>query len=359
MMELVRTRYSTIKIDDDSKVISDNWEKIQFDQIDLKRFKHLVDIENFDIIIFPLKKKFALKQDVDFEIFPRGEGSDSGDKFSDFLKNSSDLLRLQGNKILSIFFYDDDFKEKVFFASRLEIYVKEPTDFVELFLGKNAFSCINSIDFKLFPFSHLKYFSFEDSNGSFSIQKRFFNLDKDAKLDFGRIWSGNSIFFSFDNFLLEGYGASCSVLDVIFGRQKKSLEINSRIDHIGENTSGYLSARAVMYDSAVLNYVGGAKVWPKSFNSDSYVELKGIKMSDSARIYFVPLMEIDTSLVKAKHSSSIGKVGENELFYMMSRGLDENEAREIIVEGFVREVVSKMNIPDLISPTFPFLYQKL
>lgn len=357
-MELVRTRYSTIRINDDSKIISDNWERIQFDQIDLNKFNYLVNTEGFDVIILPLQKKFAFKSDINFEILPRGEGIDYGDKFSDFLKTMSDLLRLQGNKILSIFFYDGNFKENVFFTSRLEISVKESTDFVELFLGQNIFSCMNFIDFKLLPDSNLTYFSFEDSN-SFTIQKKFFNLDKQAKIDFGRIWSGNSRFFSFDNFLLEGQGASCSVFDVIFGRQKKSLEINSRIEHVGEKTSGYLSARAVMYDSAVLNYVGGAKVCSKSFNSDSYVELKGIKMSDSARIYFVPLMEIDTNLVKAKHSSSIGKVGENELFYMMSRGLDETDAREIIVEGFVNEIVSKMNIPDLVSPTFPFPYQNL
>lgn len=359
-MEIARTRYSIIKIEDDSKVVSNIWKEISFDETKefLKKIDYSVNLESFDIVVLPIQKRFAFKENRSFAITPKSEIVDKAeDRLSSFLHVNSDLLNIHGDRILSIFFCDDEYYENVIFVSRLEVLVKGSANFFELFIGDKPFSSVNSVSIKLLPNSHLTYFSFENSLGTFSIQKRNFSLDKDSKLNFGRVWLGNSRFFSFDSFFLEGERSFCSVLEVVLGKQKKSLEINSRIEHIGEATQGYLSTRAVMYDSAVLNYVGGAKVHGNSFNSDSYVELKGIKMSDLARVYFVPLMEINTNLVKAKHSSSIGKVGENELFYMMSRGIDEEKAKEIIVDGFVRESISKMSVPDFVIPKLPFLYR--
>lgn len=364
-MELARTRYSRIRIDEDSKIISESWSKINFGDI-YKTLKSLgfEKPDNFNIIVLPLQKKFFCEDSVNFTILPQGKIADfrkkqnTSSSVSDFLVEQSDFLVIEANeqrKILVLFYMESNQDSKQIFASRLEISVNGSAQIIELFAQRAYFSAVSSLRIDVLENSELEFFSSENMNSSLVLSNEF-NLKKGSKLNLGRIWLGDSRIFSFDDYYLEEY-SSCSVQDVILGSRNKFIEFNSTIEHIGCGSAGYLSARAVMYDSSSVNYVGGAKVKSNAVNSDSYVELKAIKMSDKAKVYFVPLMEIDTNLVKAKHSSSISKVSETELFYIMSRGLSEELAKKLIVDGFVQESIDKMPIlgdseliPSFLSP---------
>lgn len=366
-MELARTRYSRVRIDDDSKVISESWSNVN--SVDMYKTLKSLGFEKpdkFNIIILPLQKKFFCEDGIGFSILP--QGSDSGKKqnsssrVSEFLLEQSDFLMIEAKdekKILVLFYMESNQDSKQVFASRLEISVNGSAQVIELFDQRAYFSAVSSLRINVLENSELEFFSSENTNSSLVLSKEF-DLKKGSRLNLGRIWLGDSRIFSFEDYFLEEY-SSCSVRDVILGRRNKFIEFNSTIEHIGCGSTGYLSARAVMYDSSSVNYVGGARVKGNAVNSDSYVELKAIKMSDKAKVYFVPLMEIDTNLVKAKHSSSISKVSETELFYIMSRGLSEDLAKKLIVDGFVQESVDKMPILgdlDLI-PSFLFPYQRV
>lgn len=365
-MELLRTRYSRVKIEDGLSVESRGWSRATDLPKEVVKSLEALGAETnleFNIFIFPLQKKFLCSKGAEFIIsehkFSQVEvGEEKYQKLASFLGTSSDLLGIRTKDKSNILVFFDDSgvaSEKLVFPSRLEIHTEGKNTIVEVWksniISFGVSSILYSLELRISSDSAVDFIQTEDL-GTFAVQRRKFVLGDGSQLTIGRIWLGNSRVFSFDDFYLAGERSRCSAYDVILARKEKFLEINSHIEHIGVGTFGHLFVRSVLGDSSHINYIGGAKIRNTAVDSDSFVELNAIKMSEKAKVYYLPQMEIDTNQVKAKHSSSISKVGEDEIFYLMSRGLDENKARKIIIEGFIEEILSSF-------PRFDFSKDRL
>jgi Fe-S cluster assembly scaffold protein SufB len=116
------------------------------------------------------------------------------------------------------------------------------------------------------------------------------------------------------------------------------------MEHKGEKTKGEVIVRALTKDKSQVVFLQNAKIIHQAKWSSSYIEGKAINFSPDAKVFLVPSMQIDTNIVSAKHAASVAKVGENELFYLTSRGIEPDLAEKIIVEGFFYELAEKMPI---------------
>ena len=139
-------------------------------------------------------------------------------------------------------------------------------------------------------------------------------------------------------------GAQCECIFFILGRDDSSFSAKIEAIHRAPLTSIKARVRVALTDNASSDIEGVWKVEHKATGADTYFSHHTLLLSDKARVKTAPYLEIRTDEVKAGHAASIGKVDEDALFYLLSRGLSQKDARTLLVEGFFETEMT--NIPD-------------
>lgn len=134
---------------------------------------------------------------------------------------------------------------------------------------------------------------------------------------------------------LVGEGAEVEVVGGFRGKDREQIEIEIEVVHQAKNTSANTHIRGVVGDQAQARVVGTIRVLPGAQQTNSFLSEKLLILSEGARAEAVPNLEIEANDVKCSHAVTVGKIDEEQLFYLMSRGLKKREAEDIIVEGFL------------------------
>jgi Fe-S cluster assembly protein SufD len=148
--------------------------------------------------------------------------------------------------------------------------------------------------------------------------------------------------------LLAEDGASSEMLGVYFGDGEQHIDHRSIQDHVGSRTSSDLLYKGAMRDSSNAIYTGTVIIEHGAHQCDAYQTNRNILLSDHARAQSVPNLEILTNdPTRCGHAASVGPVSDDELFYLMSRGIPEKEAERLIVFGFFAEVLDRVDIAEI------------
>jgi Fe-S cluster assembly protein SufD len=145
----------------------------------------------------------------------------------------------------------------------------------------------------------------------------------------------------FDSELL-GNGAVMEFNGVYFMRGKQHLDVDSLIHHVGTSTSGDLLLHGAVQDKARSVFTGLIKIEQTGQQTNSYLKNENLILTPSARADTIPTLEIDANDVRASHGATIGKIDEEYIFYLMSRGIPRNTAVRMVVEGFFYKVFDRM-----------------
>jgi Fe-S cluster assembly scaffold protein SufB len=147
--------------------------------------------------------------------------------------------------------------------------------------------------------------------------------------------------------LLEGRGAHVAQVEIGFGDGKQLFDLTSYTRHLGEDGTSDLLSKGVFSDTA-RGYIKGLIEIPYSGRgTDSFLGEFSMLLTRTARSVTIPSLEIDQpDCRRAMHSSSVGPIDETQIFYLMSRGLSEDEARKAIVMGFLDPVVARIPLPE-------------
>jgi Fe-S cluster assembly protein SufD len=155
------------------------------------------------------------------------------------------------------------------------------------------------------------------------------------------IWTGGSDEIVI-NAKLIGRGAKLSVVGAIFLADRDELKINISIDHIAPDTSSDTLIKSVLTDRAVGSFYGLVRIKKGAKNTDTFFREDVLLLSDTAKAEAIPSLEIDENEVKAGHASTVGPADEEQLFYLMSRGIGQTEAKRLVVQGFLFPVLEKI-----------------
>ncbi len=139
-------------------------------------------------------------------------------------------------------------------------------------------------------------------------------------------------------------GATCECIFFILGNKNHSYLAKIEANHIAPNTQIRMKVRAGLSDEAVCHIEGDCKIEKTAHGTNTYFAHHTLLLSDTAKTKSSPNLEIKTDDVKAGHSASVGKIDEDALFYLCSRGLTEAQARALLVQGFFETEIN--NIPD-------------
>lgn len=155
------------------------------------------------------------------------------------------------------------------------------------------------------------------------------------------IWiNGNENEVSFEAYLT-GEGASLTLVGIFLGSNHSSVVFNTRVVHKAPRTKSLTTIRGVFFDHASFNNDGMVTIRKGSKGANGYFASK-VLLFDDAKGRSVPALEIDENDLKAGHAASIGRPDEDQLFYLRSRGLSENEAEKLIVSGFFEPTLAML-----------------
>ncbi len=137
-------------------------------------------------------------------------------------------------------------------------------------------------------------------------------------------------------------GVTCEILCISKVPEKAKLEITTISHHKVPNTSCITHVYASLQNFASSNYVGKILIDKGADQTTSYLDNKTLIVGQNTKNNSQPILEIEADDVKASHGATTGRIGEPEIFYLMTRGLSREEAESVILEGFYQSIVSRI-----------------
>ena len=154
--------------------------------------------------------------------------------------------------------------------------------------------------------------------------------------------SGSNFFQHEINCNLKGEYSSAVVNGILSLDNDKHHEIRTIINHLTENTKSYQLIKSVLDDNSKSVYQGKIFVNSEAQKTDGYQLSKAILLNKDSEFNAKPELEIYADDVKCSHGSASGSLSEDSIFYLMSRGLNYQQSRELLINGFLLDVVEKI-----------------
>nr|MBN2276160.1 Fe-S cluster assembly protein SufB [candidate division Zixibacteria bacterium] len=141
---------------------------------------------------------------------------------------------------------------------------------------------------------------------------------------------------------LVGQGARGEILSIAFAGKNQHQDAGAKVIHAAPDTSSRITSKSISKAGGRASYRGLAKVYPGAENSKISVECDALLIDDASRSDTYPTMEIDADNVRIEHEARVSKVAEEQIFYLTSRGLSEDEARLLIINGFIEPFTKEL-----------------
>jgi len=153
---------------------------------------------------------------------------------------------------------------------------------------------------------------------------------------------GSKVTMKYPSVYLVGERAHGEVLSVAFAGDGQHQDAGAKMIHAAPNTTSVISSKGISKGTGKQTYRGLVKIYPGCKGSKSNVRCDALMLDNTAQSGTYPYMEIDEEDVTIGHEASVSKVGEEQLFYLMSRGLSESDATAMIVNGFIEPIVKTL-----------------
>ena len=154
------------------------------------------------------------------------------------------------------------------------------------------------------------------------------------------VWLGDGDRHVKARVLMNAPGGSAKVICLLLAK-KGTLKLETEVIHDAPNTFSRTLVKGVLDGDATANYEGLVTIRKGAKNADADLNEHAILLSPKARAGAIPRLEVLENEVKAGHGATVGKVGEDELFYLATRGLTRAEAKRLIVRGFLESFVEE------------------
>ena len=153
---------------------------------------------------------------------------------------------------------------------------------------------------------------------------------------------GSKLTMKYPCIYLVGEKAKGEILSIAFAGDGQHQDAGAKVIHAAPDTSSRITSKSISKASGRSSYRGMVKVYPAAINSKVSVECDALLLDEASRSDTYPTMEIDADEVRIEHEARVSKVAEEQLFYLTSRGLTEDEARLLIINGFIEPFTKEL-----------------
>jgi len=196
--------------------------------------------------------------------------------------------------------------------------------------------------------SHVQYGSLQNlSEATYNYSVKRGHADQYATVDWIEGNIGSRLTKTNVETRLLGDSSESQIVGAFFGHEDQHLDIASRVWHEAEHTTADLVTRGVLDDEARSVYEGVQDVGTDAWDTSSYQRENTLMLSDDSEADASPKLIINNHDTEASHSATVGQVDAEDLFYMTSRGVDEEDATNMLVEGFFVPVLEEVAVDEL------------
>lgn len=175
---------------------------------------------------------------------------------------------------------------------------------------------------------------------NFNVKRSVGQNDSNVIWETGQL--GGRLTKTYFDSLMPGNGAGMEFNGVYFIEGKQHLDLDCLIRHTGVATNGDLLLHGALKEKARNIFIGLIKIDETGQQTSSYLKNENLMLDATSRADSIPSLEIDANDVRASHAATIGKIVEEYVFYLMSRGIPRNTAVRMVVEGFFYKVFDRM-----------------
>ena len=199
---------------------------------------------------------------------------------------------------------------------------------VELFVGKNA---------------KLRYSTIENwSKNMYNLNTKRARVDEDGDIEWISGSFGSHVGYLYPMSVLNGRRARSSFTGITFAGAGQNLDTGCKVVLNAPDTSATVETKGISKSGGIQTFRSSIVATPKAEGSKATVSCQSLMLDDQSRSDTIPAMDIRAKNVDIGHEATIGRIGDDKVFYLMSRGISEEEARTMIVNGFANPVSKEL-----------------
>ena len=193
--------------------------------------------------------------------------------------------------------------------------------------------------------SHIRYVTIQNwSKNVYNLVTQRAHVAKNAKVEWIDANIGSKINMKYPSIFLQGEGASGEVLSIAIAGQSQVQDSGGKIYHLASNTTSKIISKSVSKGSGVTTFRGLLHVAKDAENVKSHVSCDALLLDENAKTNTYPYNQINRNDAMISHEAKVGKISDDEIFYLMSRGISEDDATAMIVLGFIEDLTKVLPV---------------
>ena len=199
---------------------------------------------------------------------------------------------------------------------------------VELYVGKNA---------------KLRYSTIENwSKNMYNLNTKRAIVEEGGTIEWVSGSFGSHVSYLYPMSILKGDDSRMEFTGITFAGEGQNLDTGAKVVHTGKRTSSYINTKSISKDGGISTFRSSVQIGKQASGSKASVSCQSLMLDDISRSDTVPAMDIRTSDANVGHEAKIGRISDEAVFYLMSRGISEEDARAMIVSGFADDVSKEL-----------------
>jgi Fe-S cluster assembly protein SufB len=174
------------------------------------------------------------------------------------------------------------------------------------------------------------------------VTKRGACRGKRSKISWTQVETGSAITWKYPSCLLLGDDSVGEFYSVAMTNNCQQADTGTKMLHIGKNTKSTIISKGITAGRGQQSYRGLVRIGPKAHNARNYSQCDSLLLGDECGAHTFPYLEVKNASATVEHEATTSKIGEDQLFYCMQRGISEEDAISLIVNGFCKEVLSEL-----------------
>ena len=199
---------------------------------------------------------------------------------------------------------------------------------VELYVGKNA---------------KLRYSTIENwSKKMYNLNTKRAIVEEGGTIEWVSGSFGSHVSYLYPMSILKGDDSRMEFTGITFAGEGQNLDTGAKVVHTGKRTSSYINTKSISKDGGISTFRSSVQIGKQASGSKASVSCQSLMLDDISRSDTVPAMDIRTRDANVGHEAKIGRISDEAVFYLMSRGISEEDARAMIVSGFADDVSKEL-----------------
>ena len=191
--------------------------------------------------------------------------------------------------------------------------------------------------------AYLRYSTIENwSKNMMNLNTKKAIVGKNAEIDWVTGSFGSKVSMLYPMSILNGEGAKTEYTGITFAGKGQNLDTGFKVVHNAKNTSSVVNSKSISKDGGSCTYRALVRIGQNAGKSKCSVSCESLMLDDISRSDTIPVNDIRTDDVEFSHEAKIGKISDKEIFYLMSRGLSEEDAKAMIVRGFAYPISKEL-----------------